>query len=248
MKTVLKLTVACLVLAGSTSAFAQAKKEAPVTKDVAPAPARPATVAPPAAPAAAKPIAMPKGAAEQAAYKQRMVAAVATVMPVGKIMMDVAANDPYWPSSKARKPDATKLACMRTNLKEDGYRKVLATRVDTYASTHADRFGSDLTLMEGEGAKLFSKIMMAGARSATNGENTEMTSLLKDASPRAMLDLMSLANDPANSPLRALMGMEAAIGTDEKNGKEIGENAGMTMMLPMLVNAMEVCKVKMDEL
>ena len=35
---------------------------------------------------------------------------------------------------------------------------------------------------------------------------------------------------------------------DEKNGKEIGENAGMTMMLPMLVNAMEVCKVKMDEL
>lgn len=196
----------------------------------------------------AQPAAAPAAAAQRASDKQRMVAAVAQVMPIGKIMSDVAAGDPYWPSSKARNPDPTKLSCMRSNLKEDGYRKVLATRVDDYARHNSERFDRDLVLMESEGAKLFSKIMMAGARSATQGEETEMSVLMKDASPRGMLDLMRLANDAENAPLRALMGMESAIGTNEKNGKEIGENAGMTMMLPMLVNAMEVCKVKMDEL
>lgn len=244
MNALLKVTLAGLMLASTMPAAAQAKKDSPVAVDVAPAP--PAPPAPAATPA--KRIAMPKDAAQQANYKQRMIAAVAEVMPVGKIMTDVAASDPYWPSSKARNPNPTKLSCMRANLKEDGYRKVLASRVDSYASSNGDRFGSDLALMEGEGAKLFSKIMMAGARSATHGENTELSALLKEATPRGMLDLMRLANDPENAPLRGLMGMESAIGADEKNGKQIGENAGMTMMLPMLVDAMEICKVKMDEL
>lgn len=193
-------------------------------------------------------VGMPTDPAQQEQSKQRMVSAVTALMPIGKIMMDVAGSDPYWPSSKARNPNPAKLSCLRANLKEDGYRKVVAARVETYAKANSDRFGSDLALMEGEGAKLFSKIMMAGARSATHGEQTDVASLMKDASPRGMLDLMRLANDPQNAPLRGLMGMDSAIGSGEKNGKEIGENAGMTMMLPMLVDAMETCKVKMDEL
>lgn len=232
MKIILKTTLASLLLTVCLPVLAQAKKEAPVEKTDG----------------AVENIAMPKDAAQRASYKQRMITAVASAMPVGKIMADVAANDPYWPSSKARNPNPTKLSCMRNNLKEEGYRKVLTSRVETYSADHGDRFGSDLALMEGEGAKLFSKVMMAGARSATNGENTEVSALLKDASPRGMLDLMRLARDPEFAPLRGLMGMEGEIGSDEKTGKEIGENAGMTMMLPMLVDAMEICKVKMDEL
>ena len=241
MNTVLKIAFAGLVAFSVAPVQAQTKAGSPVAVDVATPP--PAPAAPPA-----QRIPLPADAAGRAAFQRRMVAAVAEVMPVGKIMSDVAAGDPYWPSSKARKPNPAKLSCMRSNLQEDGYRKVLAGRVATYASSNADRFGSDLALMEGEGAKLFSKIMMAGARNATHGESADMSTLLKDASPRSMLDLMRLANAPENAPLRALMGMESAIGTNENKGKEIGENAGMTMMLPMLVDAMEICNVKMDEL
>ncbi|MBW8824213.1 MAG: hypothetical protein JF567_08315 [Xanthomonadales bacterium] len=180
--------------------------------------------------------------------RQRMEDAVVQAMPIGKLMMMAAAQNPSWPVSKGSKLDAGRLACLRQNLGEASYRRVVRKRVDDYAVNEPRRFAGDLALIEGDGGKLFAKAIMGGAQSQMDGKTFDTKEMLAKESPRALMGMLSIANDPQYAPLRGLLGLDSAVADNQKDNRNVGRRAGMTLMMPALTDAMDTCKVGFQDI
>lgn len=184
-----------------------------------------------------------------AAQQSRMTDVAVRVMPIGRIMERVSAGDPAWPGKPDSRLDKDRLACLRGNLGEPAYRRVMEKRVADYARTEPMRFADDLAVLEGNAGRLFAKLMSAGMESKLSGgaNRFDPDALLKDETPEALAQMVLLANDPRYTPLRAMLGIGAQI-VDGESGRKVGQAAGLTLMLPALSDAMTVCNVRFDEL
>lgn len=184
-----------------------------------------------------------------AAQQSRMTDVAVRVMPIGHIMERVSAGDPAWPGKPDSRLDKDRLACLRGNLGEPAYRRVMEKRVADYAQTEPARFAESLAFLEGDAGRLMGKAMLAGAETRIVGkrDNADIESVLKDERPDAIFAMLSLASDPRYTGLRAMLGIGAQI-TDEDSGRQIGQAAGLTMMLPMMSEAMSACNVRFEDL
>ncbi|MGG6462911.1 hypothetical protein [Solilutibacter silvestris] len=180
--------------------------------------------------------------------RQHMEDAVVQAIPLGKIMGMAAAQNPSWPVSKDSKLDAGRLACLRQNLDEASYRRVVRKRVTDYSVNEPKRFAGDLALLEGDGGKLFAKAIMGGAQSQMGGKAFDSKAMLANESPRALMGMLSIANDPQYAPLRALLGLDSAVGDGQADNRGVGRRAGMTLMMPALIDAMDTCKVGFQDI
>ena len=89
-----------------------------------------------------------------------------SMLPVGAIMEEAAGENPAWPVQD--KPDAVtpvQLACLRSELSRDGFRRVKRAEVVEYAQAHPGRFDEELRLVR-TAAPVFGSIVQAGIASA----------------------------------------------------------------------------------
>lgn len=177
----------------------------------------------------------------------RLGQAAAKMMPLGYALETAAQDDPLWPIAET--PDAlnaTQLACVRSNLRQPQFQAMMEKRAKDYVRDNPARAADDLKLLEGGGGQLFARMVTEGIKSERNNANAstkvDMTALMLGSKPDDIAGMMALASDPQNQPLRVLIGFDQSI-TDSDSGKEAGQSAAMTFMMPMLMNAMTTCNV-----
>lgn len=171
----------------------------------------------------------------------RFTNATVQLLPLGRIFDKVAAQDPKWPAQA--KPTAVndeQLACLRTELSSEGYRRSKRAEVVAYAKDHPSSFKDDLATLEAA-APVFGRLVMAGA-----GEGTQTADeIMKSAQGDQLLALMRLVSDPSTAELRKVAGIAGAfdIRKSENENKAAGEQLGASLAVQAMLKATITCKV-----
>jgi len=179
----------------------------------------------------------------------RMAELVGQTLPLHVVLDAVVAGDPQWPfQDRPEVVDATQLACVRGEMGSTQLAALLDRRVRTYARSHAARMPGDMELLEGGGARLFSKIMLAGMATQTDGIESEAPeALIAQATPQDFAAMFELFRDAQYGPLRELLGFPAH-SIDMEQGEATGRAVGATFLIPMMMDAFTRCQVPMSVL
>lgn len=179
------------------------------------------------------------GAATEDAI-ERLTDGVVTMLPLGRIFDSVAATNPAWPAKEGGKVDAQQLACLRSELSSEGYRRSKRADVVAYVQRNPSRVAGDVELLA-KAAPLFGRLVMAGAESST----TTAEDVLASASGEEMLAMVKVISDPSTSELRKLAGMGDAIGIDksETENEATGKQLGASLAAQAIIQATITCKV-----
>ncbi len=194
----------------------------------------------------ASPLALASAGAGQGDKVERLVDAIVEMMPFGKVFDLLAAEDPAWPfADAADKVDAGQLACVRGELSTAGYRRYQLPLVTGYAAKNPDRVDKDLALLEGGGAELFGKLVIAGAEGERTGVEVNPEVVLAGATPEQLAAFMAVFSDPANAGLRNLAGFGEALALDksEAENEAAGEKVGGDLAGMLLQRSLGTCGV-----
>lgn len=190
----------------------------------------------------ALPLAMPALAATPGEKQiDEMTDVLVSMLPVGAIMEEAAGENPAWPVQD--KPDAVtpvQLACLRSELSRDGFRRVKRAEVAEYARAHPGRFAEELQLAR-TAAPVFGSIVQAGIASAKTDTDLDPADLMRTASADQLLALLTIARDPEYRDFRTLSGFGDVLAGDggKADGKSVGEMAAIRMMF----QGMKACDV-----
>src|SRR5690606_29413690 len=94
------------------------------------------------------------------AYVDRMTDAMVQLLPLGQVFEMFASQDESWPMQA--RPDAVtpeQLACLRTELSRDGFRRAKRRQVAEYASTHPERMQDEVRLLEDGAAEVLGRLV-----------------------------------------------------------------------------------------
>lgn len=179
----------------------------------------------------------------------RMSELVADTLPLA-LMLDTVSNmDPAWPFQDTPDVvDAGQLACVRGEMGSDRLGALLVKRVRTYARANPGRLQDDMRLLEGPGARLFSRIIVAGMAPLSNGgiESPSPDEVIAATTPEEFSAMFQLFNDAQYGALRELLGFPAWMNMSQ--GEAAGRAMGATFMVPMLMDAFGTCGVPMSVL
>ena len=170
-----------------------------------------------------------------------MTDAVVALLPMGRIMEDAAAADPEWPvQGKANAVTPEQLACLRSELSMEGFRRFKRLDVVEHLSNDSRDFKSELQVLR-QAAPLMSKIMMAGADAAKRKTELQPADLMRDADADQMMAMISLGRDPKFRNLRELTGIGDAM-SGESSGSE-NETTGQMIAMKAMFHGMKACGV-----
>ena len=194
----------------------------------------------------ASPLALASAGAGQGARIERLLDAMVEMMPFGQVFDMLASQDPTWPlTGAADRVDAGALACLRGELSSAGYRRYQLPLVTAYAVNNPDRVEKDLALLEGGGAALFGKLVIAGAEGERTGVQVNPEVVLADATPEQLAAFMEVFSDPGAAGLRELAGFGEALDLDksEAENEAAGEKVGGDLAGMLLQRALSTCRV-----
>lgn len=194
----------------------------------------------------ASPLALASAGAGQGAKIERLLDAMVEMMPFGRVFDMLASQDPTWPlTGAADRVDAGALACLRGELSSAGYRRYQLPLVTAYAVNNPDRVDKDLALLEGGGAALFGKLVIAGAEGERTGVEVNPEVVLADATPEQLTAFMEVFSDPGAAGLRELAGFGEALDLDksEAENEAAGEKVGGDLAGMLLQRALRTCRV-----
>lgn len=194
----------------------------------------------------ASPLALASAGAGQGAKIERLLDAMVEMMPFGQVFDMLASQDPTWPlTGAADRVDAGALACLRGELSSAGYRRYQLPLVTAYAVNNPDRVDKDLALLEGGGAALFGKLVIAGAEGERTGVEVNPEVVLADATPEQLTAFMEVFSDPGAAGLRELAGFGEALDLDksEAENEAAGEKVGGDLAGMLLQRALRTCRV-----
>lgn len=195
-------------------------------------------------------LAMSMGTAQAALPTEKqtdaLTDALVTMIPLGQVMQQAAAADPNWPMQD--KPEAVtkeQLACLRSELSVDGYRRFKRAEVVEYLKTNHANVDDEVRAIS-LAAPLFAKFMMAGAEVAGTGKEVDMGKVMDDADADQVLAMVSLSREPKYRELRELAGIGDMM--DSKNTNEDNKAAGEMLAFKPMMQGMKTCKVSMGAL
>ena len=192
---------------------------------------------------------VPSAAFAQAASAgeiDRLTNMIVKIMPMGAIFEEVAKSDPAWPMQD--KPGAVtpeQLACMRSELSMEGYRRGKRTEVEAYATAHASRLTSDLALLENGAADLLGRLVMAGVEAEKTGIEVDSNAVMKSATAEQLLSFMTFFSDPKYAELRNVSGLGNAMGLTKsaEENEAVGKQLGSSLAVQQMVKSMGTCEV-----
>lgn len=193
-------------------------------------------------------------AAPTEAQVDRLTDLVVQAMPFGQIFEMVSARDPNWPlGDKAGKATPGQLACLRSELSPEGYRRTKRKDVSAYAKAFPDAVADDIRLLEAGAAELFGKFVLAGAQGEANGKPVDAEAIAASATAAQGVSLTALTTDPSHDELRELIGMGGMFDTlaaegDDKDMQAKGEKQGTQIGQQLMLGAMQTCELPMSVL
>lgn len=171
------------------------------------------------------------------------------LMPFGKVFDGVAATDPSWPAQGLLDKVSTgQLACLRSELSSEGYRKFTRARVTEYIAADPARIDGDIDVLEKGAAELFGKLILAGVEGERTGVAADPEAVLAGATEEQMIAFMALFGDAKFAPLRELAGVgnQLNTGATAEESEKAGEQLGQVLTLKLMNAAMDTCGVDLQ--
>lgn len=191
-------------------------------------------------------------AADPAASRvDRMTDLLLQAVPFGRMFEMASKGDPNWPvQDRPRAVDATQLACLRSELSAEGFRRNKRSEVAAYVAAHPKQVDEEIGLMQSGASELMGRAMMAGAESGISGKDVDANAVLSDATPEQFLAFIRFINAPEFADLRKLSGIGDAIDlTDSaRDTEKNGERLGMDMASKAILQAVGTCRIPMSAL
>ena len=181
----------------------------------------------------------------------RLTDLVVQAMPFGVIFEGAQAQDPKWPlGDKAAKASAEQLACLRSELSSDGYRRIKRKDVVAYAKAHPADVMDDIRLLESGAAELFGKSVLAGAEGEASGKAVDPETIFASASAAQGMALTLLVTDKQYVDLRQLIGMGNMFEQIDEGGdaQAKGEEQDAQIGAMLMIGAMATCELPMSVL
>jgi hypothetical protein len=194
----------------------------------------------------ASPLALASADAGQGAKAVRLLDAIVEMMPFGKVFDLMAAENAAWPFQDVMdKVDAGQLACVRSELSSDGYRRYQLPRVTTYAANNAGRIDKDLAVLDAGAAPLMGKLVIAGAEGERKGIEVNPEVVLAGATPAQLDAFMAVFSDADYAGLRELAGFGEALDPNktEAENEAAGEKVGGDFASRLMLRALAQCDV-----
>jgi hypothetical protein len=177
----------------------------------------------------------------------RLTDAVVAMLPIGKLFDEQAAADPTWPLQEAKGITPQQLACARSELSTEGYRRTKRAEVGQYAKDHPSHLRADIDVLEGGAAFVFSKLMQAGVDKAKAQSDAPIdpAAVLAGVTNEQVLAFVTFGNDPQYADLRRLTGLGDALsaGQSEGESESRGKQVGATIASRLMIQAMGTCNV-----
>lgn len=180
----------------------------------------------------------------------RLTDLVVEMTPIGKVLELVAGVDPKWPMQDS--PDAvtdTQLACLRTEMNGDAYRRHKRREVADYVAKYPLRVDTEIEALGQGAAKYSGQLVLAGARSEVSGGEVNVAGILAEATPGEMRAFLEVVNGSDYQALRELSGMNAILDAGKAKPNDEHAATGLaSLMVPLMLRAMDTCKVPMSAL
>ncbi|HEY0505350.1 MAG TPA: hypothetical protein VGD42_17845 [Lysobacter sp.] len=184
-------------------------------------------------------------AAPSQAQIDQFATTLADFVPIGRVMDDMIAKDPRWPlNEKVDAVSGEQLACMRSTLSTDGFRRTRAQEVAAYAKANPTRFDSDLKMLQAA-APILSQAFNAGVAEGKGEKPFNAGDAMKSATPDQLLSFITFIADPKYAPLRELTGIGDAFDPTRsaEENKKAGSNVGALIVSKLMLGAMKTCDV-----
>ncbi|MDR7192468.1 hypothetical protein [Luteimonas terrae] len=180
---------------------------------------------------------------------ERMGELVSGVLPLGLLLDTIASMDPRWPfQDSPGMVDANQLACVRREMTPAQAERQVQARVRNYARIYGARMQEDMRLLDTDGARLFSKMLMSGLTAEAQGAAAPSEEeFFAQVSPEHFEGMERLLRDPQYGPIRELLGFPPLTAWIDRN-EALGHSVGTTFLLPMLSDAFTACDISMSVL
>jgi hypothetical protein len=181
----------------------------------------------------------------------RMTDLVVQAMPFGRMFDMASAGKPTWPmQDNPDAVDATQLACLRSELSTEGYRRNKRAEVADYLAAHRASADDEIQVLENGAALLMGKATLAGAEKGITGKEVDAGQLFSDSTPEQVMAFIGFINAPEYSSLRKLVGMGDAVNlaASAEENEEKGERVGAGLAMKIILQSMSTCKVPMSVL
>jgi hypothetical protein len=197
--------------------------------------------APPAAEAQALPPPPPPPAPSDS---DLLTALVVRAWPIGTMLQASLDKDPNWPAGgKASQIGPSRLKCLRQQLSPEGYQQSRKAAVDQFIQHHPDQVQDAIDVLQQGGADVMGAAFQAGLKSERTGGD-----IIKDVAPNftptQFGKFMELTQNDKYQPLRRLLFDDSSFPSDEHAGANVGKTFGLQLMR----NAMNHCRVPMQDL
>lgn len=179
-------------------------------------------------------------------YIDRMTDSMVELLPLGQVFEMFASQDASWPMQA--RPDAVtpeQLACLRTELSREGFRRAKRRQVAEYAAAHPERLQDEVHLLEDGAAELVGRLVNAGVNGMATGQAPDADAAIKDATEQQMASATRFVNDPALASLRELSGIGEVFNTELPPTEQAaaGERLGADVARQFMLAATRTCQV-----
>ncbi|KFN46929.1 hypothetical protein [Arenimonas metalli] len=181
----------------------------------------------------------------------RLTDLVVQTVPMGEIFETLAATSSDWPlQEKPGAVSAGQLACLRDELSEAGYRRMKRTEVVAYVAENPGQADADIAVLEDGGARMMSRLMMAGVEQERSGVPVDEATIMGESSPEELAAFMQMMTAPDQTGLRKLLGIGNAYAAERsaEENESAGEDAGADLATRVMMKAMSNCDVPVNVL
>lgn len=187
-------------------------------------------------------------AAATPANAERLTDLVTRMLPLGKIFEMAARSSPSWPVvGMEDQVTVGQLGCLRGELSEQGYRRMVQARVQKYVAENGARVPAEIKLLEQGAADLFGRLVMAGAEGETSGVAPDPDAMLAAAEPEALASFEAFFGESQYAGLREVVGVGEALSPDKsvEENEAAGEQMGGDFARDFMMRAIETCGVEL---
>lgn len=175
---------------------------------------------------------------------QRLGDLFVQAVPVGEIARVVAERNPLWPVQNLSPGKVTpaQTACLRAELSPAKVSSFQRQDARTFAQRHPEQLDDAIRVLDGGGASLMGRMVMAGGDEAISGKRVDPAAVMRDATPGQINQFMNLLQHNDYAELRQALQFDGLKG-DRALDRERGRQIGRALLMRPLLAAMETCKV-----
>lgn len=187
-------------------------------------------------------------AAANTAQVERLTDLVTRMLPLGDIFEMAAGSSPSWPvAGMEDQVTVGQLGCLRDELSQAGYRRMVRERVQAYVAANGARIPDEIALLEQGAADLFGRLVLAGAEGETSGVAADPDAMLAAASPEALASFEAFFGESQYAALREVVGVGEALSPEKSvaENEAAGEQLGGDFASMFMMRAIETCDVEL---